>query len=127
VKVEGPVRIVTRYRPAPEGPPPPGCPECPAIIEVTEDHGPTTTTTDTNASTSAASSGSQVVEKLVERDAPRVAIFGTVGVPFSGLGVQPPAYGLTVTARVLGPLTVLAGGEGGPSGGSARVGLGLTF
>ena len=127
VKVEGPVHVVTRWRPAPETPPPPGCPECEPIIEIIEDRGPVTTTTDTGRETKVTDQGSQVAEKVVTRDAPRVALFATIGVPFSAGGVGAPQYGLAATARVLGPVSVIVAGSGGATGGQATAGVGLTF
>lgn len=134
----GPVTTTTTTRKAPgrpAQPPVPGpagtpiCPECPEIEETstTTQSGPVVTHRDTEGSGSQVETRTEEHRSLVERDPPRVAIFGTVAVPFSGAGAAPPAYGVTVTARVLGPVTVLAGGEGNAVGGSARVGVGVTF
>jgi hypothetical protein len=69
----------------------------------------------------------RLVEKVVERDAPRVAVFGTVGLPFSAGGIQPLQFGAAATARVLGPISVIVAGSGGASGGVATGGLGLSW
>ena len=68
-----------------------------------------------------------VKEKIVTNDPPRVAIFGTVGIPFSGSGIQPLQFGAAATARVLGPISVIVAGSGGASGGVATGGLGIAF
>ena len=68
----------------------------------------------------------EYIRETVERKAPAVALFGTVGLGFQG-GISPPMYGLGATVRILGPVTIFAQGEAGPGGGSARVGAGLTF
>ena len=118
VTVKGPVRVVTKRVevPGPAGPT--------VTIERVVTRDPVTTTTGT------AGSGLQgterVVEKIVERKAPAVALFGTVGLGFNG-GMSPPMYGLGATVRIAGPITVFGQGEAGPGGGSARVGLGISF
>jgi hypothetical protein len=68
-----------------------------------------------------------VKERLVERDCPRVAVFGTVGLPFSASGTAPLQFGATVTARVLGPLSAVVAGAGGIAGGTVTGGVGLAF
>jgi hypothetical protein len=63
----------------------------------------------------------KVVEKLVERDAPRLTLGATIG--WAGV----PTYGAYAGVRILGPLSLMAQGEGGAGVWSARVGAGLTF
>ena len=60
-------------------------------------------------------------EKIVTRDAPRLTIGATVG--WAGV----PTYGAFAGVRILGPLTLLAQGEGGAGVWSARAGVGLQF
>jgi hypothetical protein len=66
-------------------------------------------------------------ERVEERQAAKVAIFGTVGMGFNSTGMQPVSYGLAVTANVVGPLSVLVAGSGNVQGGQATVGVGLAF
>ena len=60
-------------------------------------------------------------ERIVTRDAPRLTLGATVG--WAGT----PTYGAFAGVRILGPLTLLAQGEGGAGVWSARAGVGLTF
>lgn len=120
VKVAGPVRVVTKRVevPGPAGPT--------VTVERVVERGPTTTTTDTASSGTVAQASEKVVEKIVERDAPRFLLGPTVGAGFSVNGLTPPMYGGIFGVRV-GPLYILAQGEGGTVGGSARAGLAFTF
>jgi hypothetical protein len=69
----------------------------------------------------------EYVRETVERDRARVAIFGTVGVPFNAGGVQPLQFGLAATATVLGPVSVIVAGSGGATGGQVTGGVGLAW
>ena len=60
-------------------------------------------------------------EKIVTRDAPRLTLGTTIG--WAGV----PTYGASACVRILGPLSLLAQGEGGAGTWSARAGVGLTF
>jgi hypothetical protein len=93
------------------------------VTTVTVDKDPVTITVDREVEKKT----TEYVRETVERDAPRVALFATVGIPFSAGGLAPPQYGLTATARVLGPISVLAAGSGGAGGGQGTVGVGLAF
>lgn len=120
VEVRGPVRVRERRVevPGPQGPT--------VYVDRTEDQGPVTTTTDTGRTGTMEEQGREVVEKTVTRDAPRFGIFGTAAAGFEA-GAVTTAVGVAVTYRVAGPFTLMLQGEGGASGGSARVGVGLTF
>ncbi len=126
----------TRRAPArPAQPPTPGpggelvCPECPEVEETTTvvQAGPVVTTRDDHAAGGGQSLEETTHQVVTERAGPRVAVLATVGAGFSSGGVSAPAYGVLVTATVAGPLTVAVQGEGNTQGGSARVGVGLTF
>lgn len=119
VKTEGPVRIVTRTKtvPGPAGP----------VVEVERIVEREKVVTVHTQGADTVTTREVEKEKLVERDAPRVAVFGTVGLPFSAGGVGAPQFGLAATARVLGPVSVIVAGSGGATGGQATVGVGLSL
>lgn len=125
-RVEGPVRIVTRTveRPAPETPPPPGCPECPPIHETTttEERGPTTV--DTHATVDKTKEISKSI--LTEREYPRL----TIGAGVGSLIVRDPlnigVAGMT-NYRVAGPFGVWASGTLRGRDSVVLAGVSITF
>jgi hypothetical protein len=66
----------------------------------------------------------EYVRETVEREAPRLTIGATIGAPIPSLT---PSFGGWIQYRFAGPFTAMAQGEGNATGGSARVGLGITF
>jgi hypothetical protein len=119
VVTKGPVKVVTRTVtvPGPEGP-------TVTVDRVVEREKVVTVHTQ-GADT--VTTNEKIVEKLVERDAPRVTLAATIGAGFSSEGVTAPAYGVLALGRVAGPFVVGAQAEGNLSGGSARVIAGVTF
>jgi hypothetical protein len=119
VVTQGPVKVVTRTvtTPGPAGP-------TVTVDRVVEREKVVTVHTQ---GTDTVTTNEVIKEKLVERDAPRVAVFGTVGLPFGSAGVAPPVYGVALTARVLGPFSLMVAGAGGPAGGVATGGVGVQF
>jgi hypothetical protein len=117
--VEGPVRVVTKTVtvPGPEG----------ATITVEKIVEKERVVTVHTQGADVTTETERVVEKLVERDAPRVTLAATVGAGFSAAGVTAPSYGVLALGRVLGPLVVGAQAEGNLQAGSARWIVGLTF
>jgi hypothetical protein len=113
VKVQGPVRIVTKTLtvPGPAGPT--------VTVERVVTRDPVTTTIDTTGTGSQATE--KIVEKIVERDAPRLTLLGTIGTDITN---PKPVYGGFVAARIAGPLTV---GAGFDSSLRATVAAGLAF
>jgi ketosteroid isomerase-like protein len=61
------------------------------------------------------------VEKIVTRDGPRLTLGATIG--WAGV----PTYGAYAGVRILGPLSLMAQGEGGAGVWSVRLGAGISF
>jgi hypothetical protein len=119
VITKGPVTVVTKTRtvPGPAGP----------TIEVEKVVTREKVVTVHTQGVDTVTEVERLSEKVVERDAPRWTVFGTVGAGFNGSGLTAPAYGGGVAFRFLGPLTAVVQAEGGSQGGSARIGLGAAF
>ena len=115
VTERGPVHVktVTREVPGPQGP------ERVVEKEVWRDR--VVTVRNQAGESASASSSERVVEKVVERDAPRLTLGVTAGWD------RVPTYGGWAQVRVLGPLTLMAQGEAGAGTWSARGGVGLSF
>lgn len=120
-KVEGPVRVVERRVevPGPQGPT--------VTVEKVVEREKVVTVHDSQGTDMAAAASEKVVERLVERDAPRWTVGGTIGAGMASGALQPPSYGALVGYRLLGPLGLLAQAEGGPGGFSGRLGVTLQF
>jgi hypothetical protein len=132
-RVEGPVRIVERWRTAsaPAPAPAPGCAPCPACDEherieergpITTDTGPTTTSKTAEAK---GASSSRTEERLVvtpppPQPRPSWAVFGGAVVDGGGLGWQVGA-----AHRLLGPIWVEAAVQ--PAAVRASAGLRVEF
>ena len=118
---KGPVREVTKTVtvPGPQGPT--------VTVERVVEREKVVTVKDSQGTDMAAAASEKVVERLVERDAPRWTVGATVGTGWQGGVIQPPAFGALLGYRLLGPLGLVLQGEWGVGGVSGRLGLTVQF
>jgi len=133
VRVEAPARVTTttRTRPAParKEPLPAGCPECPPIKEVVrvEERGQVVTAWGSESTQVTDTKAEERVERIVERDAPRLMLGATAAFQLVNGVPTPPAWGALVGYRLVGPVWALGQGEVGAGSASFRLGVAFTL